>query len=62
MQIVPASEGMTAEDIEFSWDIKSFKSTGVEFELNFNTPEMLSQDPLDTDDMLMTFCPEVVFL
>jgi len=49
LRIIPATDGLAPEDIDFTWEIVAFRENEVQIQLNFTTPEKLSQDPIDTD-------------
>lgn len=53
--MVPSGEDVEPKDVAFTWEVVSFKENEVKIQLFFVTPEKLSADPLNTDNMLVTF-------
>ena len=49
------SENAEYIDIDFSWEIVEFKPTYAKIQLFFDVPEILSPDPNDPDNVMITF-------
>ena len=50
-----ASEGQDPDKLDFTWEIVEFRETEVKIQLYFDLPESISEDPLKSDQILVTF-------
>ena len=49
------SQGQDPDKLEFTWEIVEFRETEVKIQLYFDLPESISEDPLQSDQILVTF-------